>query len=325
MTTRLLLVALALIGFAVFANDFFLVQIGAQAAILGLISLSLMLLAGWGGVVSLSQMTVAGVAGYAVALLGDNSAGLGFGAPFVIAVPIAILIGVVFGLLIGALAGRTSGIHTIMITLAIGVAVYFLANQNYTIFNGFTGYSGLNAPSVFGIDLRQPIPFFLLCGTLAAAGWALVTIVGRSPFGVALIGSRDNPRRLAALGYNVAGHRLIAHGLAAFLASVGGVLFVWYNGRISPGTISVGPMIDILIIAVIGGMARPIGPFIGALLFVLLKTFAIDFVDPERFNTLIGFVFVIIVFVSRDGLLGLASRFSIPGLQSGAGGETGRP
>ncbi|PVB62412.1 branched-chain amino acid ABC transporter permease [Labrenzia sp. 011] len=325
MPTRFSLVLFALAGLSVVANDFFLVQIGAQAAILGLIALSLTVLAGWGGIVSLSQMTVAGIAGYSVALLGSNSAGLGFDLSMVIVVPSALAIGTVFGVLVGALAGRTSGIHTIMITLAVGVAVYFLANQNYTIFNGFTGYAGLEAPKIFGLDLRQPVPFFLLCGGLAAAGWALVSVIGRSPFGIGLIGVRDNARRLTALGYNVPAHRLMAHGLAAFLASVGGILLVWYNGRISPGTISVGPMIDILIIAVIGGMARPIGPFIGALLFVLLKTFAIDLVDPERFNTVIGLVFVIVVLVSRDGLLGLADRIRIPGLQRGADGETERP
>ena len=88
------------------------------------------------------------------------------------------------------------------------------------------------------------------------------------------------------------------------------MLYVWFNGRISPGTVSVSETIGILVIAVIGGMRHPIGPFLGAALYVVLKTFAIDIVGADRFNTLIGAIFLIIVFVSPDGILGLWRRFS---------------
>jgi branched-chain amino acid transport system permease protein len=82
-------------------------------------------------------------------------------------------------------------------------------------------------------------------------------------------------------------------------------LMVWYNNRISPGTMNTGAMINILIIAVLGGLRHPIGAFIGAILFVLLQNFAIDLVDRERFNLVIGGVFLAIVLFSPDGLLGL--------------------
>ena len=93
--------------------------------------------------------------------------------------------------------------------------------------------------------------------------------------------------------------------LCGVIAAAAGVLYVWFNGRISPGTISVAEVIGVLVIAVIGGLRHPIGPFIGAAVYVLLKTFAIDLVNAERFNTLIGLVFLLIVFVSPDGLWGL--------------------
>ena len=96
--------------------------------------------------------------------------------------------------------------------------------------------------------------------------------------------------------------------MAGFIAAVGGVLIVWYNGRISPGTIGIGAMINILIIAVLGGMKHPIGAFVGAIVFVLLQNFAIDLVDRERFNLVIGGVFLAIVLFSPDGLLGLWQR-----------------
>ena len=110
---------------------------------------------------------------------------------------------------------------------------------------------------------------------------------------------------MASLGYNVTAHRVGAYAVAGFLAAVGGVLMVWYNGRISPGTVGTGAMINILIIAVLGGMRHPVGAFIGAIVFVLLQNFAIDLVDRERFNLVIGGVFLAIVLFSPDGLLGL--------------------
>jgi branched-chain amino acid transport system permease protein len=96
-----------------------------------------------------------------------------------------------------------------------------------------------------------------------------------------------------------------AYAVAGLLAAVGGVLMVWYNGRISPGTVNLGAMISILIIAVLGGMRHPIGAFVGAIVYVLLQNFAIDLFVRERFNLVIGGVFLAIVLFSPDGLLGL--------------------
>ena len=101
------------------------------------------------------------------------------------------------------------------------------------------------------------------------------------------------------------------------IAGLAGVLLVWFNGRVSPGTIGVDAAIDVLIIAVIGGLRHPIGPFLGAVVVILMQTFAIDIVGAERFNTLIGLVFLVIVFVSPDGILGLWGRIK-PHLAQGS-------
>jgi len=110
---------------------------------------------------------------------------------------------------------------------------------------------------------------------------------------------------MRAIGFDTTAHKVFAWFLAGIIAGLAGVLLVWFQGRISPGTIGVGPAINILIIAVIGGMRHPIGPFLGAILVVMMQTFAIDIVGAERFNTLIGIVFLIVVFASPDGILGL--------------------
>ncbi|MFZ5789360.1 MAG: branched-chain amino acid ABC transporter permease [Pseudomonadota bacterium] len=300
-----LLLAAFLLAYPLIANDFWIVQIGAQTFFMGLIALSLTLLAGYGGMVSLAQMAIAGVAGYMYAIFGDNSAGLGLGWPWWLVVPLALAIAVGFATVTGILSVRTEGIYTIMITLAISVALFYFCTQNYSIFNGFKGYAGLLPPPVLGVDWRQPMPFYYLALAVATLGYFAVLWLSRATFGIALQAIRDNPRRMAALGFDVRAHRVAAYAVAGLLAGVGGLFLVWYNGRISPGTINVGAAINILVIAILGGLRRPIGPFVGALLFVLLDNFAIDLIDRERFNLVIGGAFLAVVLFSPDGVLGL--------------------
>ncbi len=298
-----------LLAYPAFASNFFIFQIGAYSLILGSIALSLTMLAGYGGMVSLAQLTVAGMGGYLVAILGDNSVGvMGLGWPWWLAVPAAILGAVLFSTFVGAISVRTEGIYTIMITLAIAVAFFYFVRQNYVLFNGFTGFAGVEPPTIFGIYWRDPVPFYYL-SLVIAGGFGLAVLFGsRSTFGLSLQAIRDNPRRMRAMGYDVTLHRIAAYALSGLIAGSAGVLLVWFNGRISPGTISVDVVIDILVIAVVGGMLQPIGPFVGAVAFVLLENFAIDLIDRERFNTVIGIAFLLVVLFSPDGLLGLWSR-----------------
>ena len=101
-----------------------------------------------------------------------------------------------------------------------------------------------------------------------------------------------------------------AYAFAAAIAGAAGILLTWQNGQISPGTAGITAVIDILVIAIVGGLGHPIGPFIGALIYVLLRTFALDALvavglDPQRFQLLIGCGFLIIVVFSPDGVVGL--------------------
>jgi branched-chain amino acid transport system permease protein len=296
------------------ASPFWLIQIIAYAMILGLVALCLMFLAGYGGIVSLVQMTVAGCAGYLVAILGDSAISqISLHWPWWMVVPIAVLVATLFGTLSGALSVRTEGIYTIMITLAIASAFYYLTLQNYTVFNGFSGFNGVKPPVFLGVDWGDNLPFYYLTLGCAVLAYGAVVYVSRAPFGLALQGTRDNPRRMAALGFDVVAHRIAAYTFASFIAACAGVLLVWYQRQISPGTAGVGPVVDMLIIAVVGGLSRPIGPFIGALVYVLLRTFSLDLLegvglDGKRYQLLIGLGFLVIVLFSPDGLVGIWQR-----------------
>jgi branched-chain amino acid transport system permease protein len=318
-SARHLVILVALIAYPFFASPFFTFQIGAQSLILGTIALSLTFLAGYGGIVSLGQMTVAGLAGYMVAVFGTTAVTtISLAWPWWLAVIMAIIIGTIVAVLIGWLSIRTEGIYTIMITLAIGVAFYYLTLQNYTLFNGFQGFNGVDAPAFWGIKWRDPMPFYFVSLAFAFAGYFIVKYLIRTPFGIAFQGTRDNSRRMNSLGFNVTAIRLVAYAVAGFIASSAGVLQIWYNGLIAPGVVNLTALINILVIAVLGGMRHPIGSFIGAVIFVLLQNFAISIVSAERFNLLIGSIFLIIVLFSPDGILGwweqLKSKFKKHGI-----------
>jgi len=311
----ILLLGIVLIILPAVASNFTLVQVVGWAMILGIIALSLMFLAGYGGMVSLAQMTVAGVSGYMITVFGVSSLpAISLFWPWWIAAPIAIVIAVAFGALTGVLSSRTEGIYTIMITLAIAAAFYYFTNENYAIFNGHTGIDGVPTPVFLGVEWHASTPFYYLTLGVAVLCWLAVSYVARAPFGLALQGIRDNPRRMAALGFNVNAHRVAAYVFAALVAALGGILLVWSYGEIAPGTVSVSAAIDILVIAVVGGIGNPIGPFIGALIYAVLKTFALDILvafglDGNRFRLLIGLGFLAIVFFSPDGVIGLWARW----------------
>jgi branched-chain amino acid transport system permease protein len=308
-------VAVALLLMPILAGDFVLYQIFGWSFILGMIALSLMFLAGLGGMVSLAQMSTAALAGYMVAVFGTSGVdAISLHWPWWLYVPVAILIAMLFAVMVGALAVRTSGIYTIMITLAIAAAFFYFTRQNYGIFNGYSGFANVVPPELFGLNWRRPIPFYYLSLGCAVLSFLAVTYVTRAPFGLALQGVRDNPRRMAALGFNVTAHRIAAYAFAAVIAAVAGSLLVWQNAQISPGTAGLPAVIDILVIAIVGGLGRPIGPFIGALIYVVLQVFSSDILialglSGDRFKLLIGLGFLAVVYWSPDGILGLWERW----------------
>jgi branched-chain amino acid transport system permease protein len=292
-----------LIVYPLVVPRFWALQIGAVSLFLGIIAMSLIFLAGYAGMFSLAQVALAGVAGYSVAILTIRQE-----MDLVVALPLAVFAAMLVGAIVGTVAVRTRGIYFLMITLAMSVFFYNLALQNCDIFRCFDGYHGVRPPTIFGVYLRDPVPFYYLCLIAAGAIYLGLRYLIRSPFGLAMQGIRDNPRRMQELGYWVNLHRVAAFTLAAGVAAVGGILSVWYNLRISPGTVDLSRTVDALIIAVVGGLVFLEGAFVGAIIFVLIGTFAIDLIDRERFNTLIGLTFLLILLFSPDGVIGIGRR-----------------
>jgi branched-chain amino acid transport system permease protein len=295
-------------------TDFFVSVILTKSLWLGLAAASLIFLSAYGGMVSLAQVGIYGIAGmaYANLVLADGGAAAAW-APWVAAVA-AIVIAVAVGLGFGAIAARSVGIYFLMITLAFSVLVFYFFSQ-VTQLSGFGGVNNLDLPGLVGEPGQDPTRLYYTTLVVAVLVFVGLRYVSRTAFGLALQGLRDEPARMRALGFNVTRHRILAFGLAALVAAVAGVLSVWYNRRISPGSINLAQTIDVLIIAVIGGLYRLEGAWVGALVYALLNNYSRewtptvgDVLGPERFNTILGVVFLVIVLASPGGLVGLWER-----------------
>jgi len=291
-------------GLPFLASDFWLTQILGRSLILGITALSLTFLTAYLGVVSFAQITLAGVAGYSVAYFSANTAGIGVELPWLLTVLLALAFATMAGGLIGLIAKQSVGIYSIMITLAIGMAFFYFTRQNYSIFNGWTGFSGITAPVVFGIDFGDPVAFYYLCLITAVLALGLVICFVASPLGLAIQGVRDAARRVRSIGIPTSTVIVSAYAFSGFIAGLGGILNVWHQERISSFSVGLGPTIDVLIISVIGGMRHPLGAFVGAITYVLIDTYAIDLISRDRFNTVIGLVLLVIVIASPEGILG---------------------
>lgn len=296
---------------------FWVLSIAANATILGIAALSLNFMAGYGGMVSLAQAALAGFAAYMLALANlvpsTTAVGstIGFGLPPIPAAVIAIVLATGLGALFGAISARSYGIYFLMLTLALAVGFFYIVLQNYDVFGGHIGFAGIEGPT--GQPRENPAAFYYVCLAAAALVYLGLRYLVRSQLGLTFQGVRDNPRRMAALGYRVGAHRVALFAIGGFVAGVSGVLGAWYRGNISPGIVDLSRTIDLLIVAVLGGLGYPIGAFVGAVAFVLLDVFAssirvFGFSFDERFNTLIGLGFVVIVLVAPDGIVGLAHR-----------------
>jgi branched-chain amino acid transport system permease protein len=312
-------------------------QILLQTFLFGIAASSLIFLSAYGGMVSLAQTAMFGIAGVIIGNLatkggpGGTSKGLHLGWDPTLALVVAVVMTTAIGLVLGAVAARSAGIYFLMITLTFSVIVTYTLGQ-VTKISGFSGIGGISehTPSWIGDVLAHPNRLYYVALGLSVVVYLLIRYIVRTPFGVALQGVRDEPVRMASLGYNVALHRTLAFGFAAFIASLSGILYVWWSGQIAPGNVDAPETTNLLTMAVIGGLLRIEGAWLGAFAFIVIQNYVRDFHVPGlsmggtlfggSFNTVVGIIFLVIVLVSPGGLMGIWDRaFTRRGRRDGSG------
>jgi branched-chain amino acid transport system permease protein len=301
-----------------------------ETFIFGIAASSIIFLSAYGGMVSLAQTALFGIAGIILGNLathggpGGTSKGLHLGWDPTVALVIAILLTTLIGLIGGAVASRSTGIYFLMITLTYSVIATYTLGQ-VTKISGFSGIGGINryTPGWIGDILAHPNRLYYIALGTAIVVYALIRYIVRTPFGVTLQGVRDEPIRMSSLGYTVPLHRTLAFTFAAFIAALAGVLYGWWAGQVSPGDVDLPQTISLLIMAVIGGLVRVEGAWVGALAFLLMQNYITSSTHVPllgfggtlfggSFNTIIGVIFLAIVVVSPDGLMGLWGKLFEP-------------
>jgi branched-chain amino acid transport system permease protein len=320
-TTERVLILIALVALIVapfFTSDFFVSFVLTQALLLGVAAASLIFLAAYGGMVSLAQTLMFGFTGFVIgnAVTTGGSKGLNLGLDPWVGVVLGVTFTTILAFVLGAVASRSTGLYFLMITLTFGVIGFFFFGQ-VTTFSGFGGINQVRAPAFIGEPGEFPERLYFVAIVVSVVVYLLLRYVGRTPFGLAFQGIRDDHVRMSSLGYNLAIHRTLAFTLAGFVASLAGVLFIWWNRQIDPASIGVGEILALLIIAVIGGMNRLEGAWVGAFVFVIVNNYVRDVpllnqigLTEARFNTIVGLIFLAIVLLSPDGLIGIGQRIT---------------
>lgn len=316
LSTRNLLATAAvvvLLLLPMFGSDFFTDFVMTRTMILGLAASTIIFLSAYAGMVSLAQLLMVGVAGFMIgnAVAEAGSKGLKLGWNPWLSVVFALGVTTVLAFVLGALSARSTGIYYLMLTFTYAVIGFYFFGQ-VTTFSGFGGITGIDPPGFFD---DHPVRLYYLAVALSVLAYVCFRLIAKTPFGMALQGVRDDPVRMASLGFNVPMHRTLAFTTAGFVAAIAGIVNVWWNGQIDPNSISIGPTIDLLIVAVIGGIAHLEGAWLGAFVFVAANNYLRDLplidkigITEARFNTVIGVLVLVIVLLSPDGLVGIFTR-----------------
>lgn len=264
----------------------------------GFLSLSMGFLIGQGGMVSLTQTAFFGLSGYIIGLFGVER-GITFPLPDIMAIGAVLIMALLFGMI----AMGTHRIVFLMITLAFGQVCWAFAAQNTTILRGWSGIRGIRPFVIYGINFNEYQNFYWASLILFALGIFILWRISKSPFGLALNGIRENPRRMAAIGYPVYWIRVVAFMIAAVYAGLGGILAAYNTGIIMPTTIQLSRTIWVLLTVILGGASYFFGPIVGTFVAVWLDVLISGV--TERYNLVLGIVFLLIVLFSPTGIIGI--------------------
>jgi len=289
------LVLVALLTLPLWVGNSYYINIATQILLWAVLALALNVLVGYAGLTSLGHAGLFAVAGYVGALM--LTAGHGHFLACVTAIVLTVVVSKVFAVL----ALRATGIGFLMITLAIGQILWGIAYRWASLTNGDNGINVATRPAPFGLSLSGAPAFYY--ATLLVFLTAVVTmaVFVRSPFGASLVGTRDQPRRMTALGYNVWLIRYLAIVFSGFWSGVAGLLFLYYNQFISPQVSALTTSAEALLMVISGGSATLLGPIFGAAIVVIMKNVVSAYI--ERWNLVLGLIFILIISFMPEGLV----------------------
>lgn len=281
--------------------DFWVSSGGARALWLGVTALSMSFLNRNLGLMSLGQLFFSGVTGYIVAI-----STVYHNVKFGTSVPLGIIAGTLSGVIIGYIALKTKGVYFFMLTLAVTLGLYSFANQAQEITHGHTGINSIPSPIIFGIDFAYTKPLYYLFLAIAVILYVVCKFLESTSFGIAIKGVRDNEDRMISMGYRTMPLKMIAFVFSSFIASISGVMGVFYVTNISPDSVGLLRAIDLLVIVVVGGATYLGGAFVGAVLIAVFEAIIQDF--TQYYVAATGILFIVVLMLAPQGLMGITAQ-----------------
>ncbi|SMC47314.1 branched-chain amino acid ABC transporter permease [Polynucleobacter kasalickyi] len=290
-----LAVALILTIAPLFFGEYY-VNLGSQIMIAAVFAASLNILVGYGGLTSLGHATYLGLSAYTSAWLFLKT-GWDHGTTAIIAIVFTTVIGAIFGWI----SLRASGLSFLMLTLALSQIIWGIGYRWVALTNGDNGLSGLTRPSPFGWDLENSTNFYWFTLIITIGCLFFIGLIVNSPFGASLKGTRDQDKRMSALGFNVWKIRWVSFVISSFFGAISGLLYIYFNKYVHPSVMSITSSAEALLCVIAGGAGTLAGPILGSILIVMLKNYVSGFV--ERWNMLLGIIFVFIVIFMPTGMV----------------------
>jgi branched-chain amino acid transport system permease protein len=278
------------------------VNVTSQILFYAVFALAIDVLLGYAGLVSLGHAGLFGIACYALGVA------LGAGWGHAAAIAIALLVTLAATVIFAVVALRATGIGFLMITLALGQIMWGLAYRWISVTNGDNGLTVTSRPAPFGIALTSATAFYYATLMIFLLSIVLVAVFVHSPLGASLRGTRDQPRRMNALGYHVWMIRFFACLFSGLLTAIAGILFVYYNQFISPQALALTASAEVVLMVISGGAGTLLGPIVGAALVVIMKNVVSAYI--VRWNFVLGAIFVAIVVFMPDGLVPGSKRLT---------------
>ena len=273
----------------------------SQWAVMTIAAMGLNLTLGYAGQVSLAQGAFVGVGAYASAILTTH------GWPLPAALGVSILASFAIGWLLGYPALRVQHHYLAFITLAFSTLAFLVFRNESWLTGGIYGISNIPRPHIFGFATNKPLPFYYLClGSLAAVSLAVWWLI-RSPWGRAFMALRENPVRALSLGVDTRRYTLMAFAIGSALGGVAGALYAPLTQYIDPVPFNLSLSLDLLMMVIVGGSGFFFGPFLGAMIAVLL---------PEWLRFTQGYYLMLyaiavmgLLIWSPTGILGILDRY----------------
>ena len=297
---RVLLV-LALCAVAPLFGDAFTLRFAAEILLIGTAVMSLNLLIGVGGLVSLGHAAVFGGAAYAAAIVAHTSGADMFGMLIV-----GMGVGMALALATALLTLRSLGLFFLVLTLVAGQMVWEVVFRWRDVTGGADGLRGFPVLSAFGHQLDSPLALYMVTLSIAALSWLALRTFVDAPVGQALQGMRDQPLRMRALGYSIHRLRITAFLVSGAVAGAAGALYPFVNQYIGPNTVHWSMSATLVIMSVLGGIGTLSGGFVGAAIYLVAQTQISSYTD--RWQLAVGLLFVLTVLFVPQGVLTALSK-----------------